>query len=264
MAEFSFDKVKGFVEIKSVNHRYFDVDFYLPLGFVSVEDKIRKIIKKNIERGKVTISVKLTQRPLLLLTLNNQAIKQYLQYVKNIKNDFKLKNGFTISELIKLPGVIETKDSLFNIEEYWLILERALLSALRGLLHMRTREGKSLAVDFKKQLSHMSLQINKIQSRSRYLLIEKKKIFNPDEFISYQKNSDVNEEISRLNHYISEFKSCLTVGAAVGKKLDFIAQEMQRETNTIGSKLPDTVISNSVIALKSKIEKLREHSQNIE
>jgi len=129
---------------------------------------------------------------------------------------------------------------------------------------MRKREGRSLCADVTDKLRRMLLEIKKIQRRAQEILKEKKGKLTNEEFSSFQKSNDVNEELSRLIHYIEEFKLLLKTDIAVGKKLDFIAQEMQRETNTVGSKLQDKIVSSAVIALKSKIEKIREQSQNIE
>ena len=129
---------------------------------------------------------------------------------------------------------------------------------------MRQSEGKSLAADVSSQLKRMSMQIKKIRAKVRSILSEKKKKLTAEEFRAFQKSSDVNEEIIRLGHYIDEIFPLIRSKVPVGKKIDFIAQEMQRETNTIGAKLQDKVISSAVISLKSKIEKIREQSQNIE
>ena len=129
---------------------------------------------------------------------------------------------------------------------------------------MRQREGRSLIADMNKLLNLMLLQTKKIRMRSGIILKEKRKLLTDEEFSSFQKGADINEELSRLIHHIEEFRILLRSDIAVGKKLDFIAQEMQRETNTIGSKLQDKVVSNAVIALKSKVEKIREQSQNVE
>ena len=129
---------------------------------------------------------------------------------------------------------------------------------------MRRSEGRSLAADVANQLKRMTLQTKKIQKKAKFILNEKKKKLTNEEFRSLQRSSDVNEEVTRLLHYIDEIKPLLKGKISVGKKIDFIAQEMQRETNTIGSKLQDKVVSNAVIALKSKIEKIREQAQNIE
>jgi len=131
------------------------------------------------------------------------------------------------------------------------------------LVRMREREGKCLAAEFRDILKRMSLQIKMINARTAAILRQKKKEMANEEFLSFQKGNDIREEIARLEHYIQEFRLLIQADVPVGKKFDFVAQEMQRETNTIGSKVQDREISNGVIALKSKIEKLREQAQNI-
>ena len=131
-------------------------------------------------------------------------------------------------------------------------------------MRMRKREGTSLATDIRDLLKKMLAQIKIIESRIKVILDGKKKSLSLEEFSSFQKSIDVHEELKRSVHYIQEFKSLLVSSTGAGKKMDFVAQEMQRETNTIGSKLQDNVVSSAAIALKSKIEKLREHAQNIE
>ena len=143
-------------------------------------------------------------------------------------------------------------------------MEKGLKKALRSLVTMRQAEGRSLAKDFNAILRRMGMQIKKIESRTKGLAQEKKKILTPEELTSWQKGMEISEELTRLKHYIDEFKALVAADVLVGKKMDFVAQEMQRETNTIGSKVQDNVVSNAVIALKSKIEKLREQAQNIE
>jgi len=257
-------KIKGTVEIKSLNHRYLDIGYFLPLGFASVEGKIRDLLSRHIERGRVTVSLKITSKPAQTVSFNKEAIKTYLKYARMIKEDFRLKGELLLPELIHLPGVIDTKETMLSAEDLWPAMEKSFASALTGLIFMRKREGKSLASDIDKILKLMLLQIKRIQSRAKIILREKMKKLTDEEFLSFQKSSDVNEEISRLTHHIDEFRLLLKSDMAVGKKLDFIAQEMQRETNTIGSKLQDKIVSNAVIALKTKIEKIREQSQNIE
>jgi len=135
---------------------------------------------------------------------------------------------------------------------------------MKSLMTMRKSEGKSLEKDIAHVLKRMGVQVNNIESRTKTILRENKKVLSPEEFASFQKGCEINEEITRLKHYMEEYKLLLKAAVPVGKKMDFIAQEMQRETNTIGSKLQDQIVSNSVIALKSKIERLREQAQNIE
>ncbi len=261
---FSLGRIRGSLEIKSLNHRYLDLSCYLPTGFSSFEDKIRQFLQKYLDRGKITVSVKILDRPQTALSLNKDAARQYLKYASELKREFGFKEQVSLVDLLRFPGVVEVKEAHVEPEEIWVHVEKSLAVALKGLLGMRIREGRSLAAEISSLLSAM-LTLNKtIQQRSKAILKSKKTELTPEEFSSFQKGVDVNEEIARLNHYLLEFKKLLKADNAVGKKLDFIAQEMQRETNTMGSKLQDNLVSNSVIALKSKIEKIRELSQNVE
>lgn len=258
------NKIKGVVEIKTQNHRYFDTVFYLPLGFSSLENKIKNAINAKIKRGRVTFSFKITERSTQAIDLNKAAVKKYLSYAKQLKKEFSLTSELSVADLIKLPGVVEAKDTLVTPPQVATSLEKGLDTALKSLITMRAREGKSLAKDINVILQGMLRQVRIIQMRSKALLKKNKKLMNMDEFLSYQKGIDISEELTRLKHYIEEFKLLLKSTVSVGKKLDFVAQEMQRETNTIGSKVQDRTISNAVITIKSKIEKLREQAQNIE
>ncbi len=166
--------------------------------------------------------------------------------------------------MIRLPGVLEVRDFALKAETLWPALEKSMTKALKGVVTMRKSEGRSLSADVKDKLKRMQAQVRIIKTRSNIILKDKKKALTVEEFNSFRKGSDVNEEISRLSHYVDEMKLLLRSTVSVGKKIDFIAQEMQRETNTIGSKLQDKMVSNAVIALKSKIEKIREQAQNIE
>ncbi len=257
-------KIKGAVEVRSQNHRYLDIVYYLPQGFSSFEDRIRKILEKELQRGRVSVSFKFSQRASQQLVLNQDIVKEYLKYSKFLQKEYRIENDLRLAELLRLPGVVETKEVLLDPDEVWSLLEKCLRQSLDSLIRMRKREGKSLSADISQLLKRMLLQIKIIQARIKILLDEKKKTLSLEEFSSFQKSGDVNEELTRLAHYIQEFKSLLSSSASVGKKMDFVAQEMQRETNTIGSKLQDNVVSSAAIALKSKIEKLREHAQNIE
>ncbi|MGE0267808.1 MAG: YicC/YloC family endoribonuclease [Candidatus Omnitrophota bacterium] len=257
-------EMKAIVEIKSLNHRYLDINFYLPIGFGSIEQSIRQLIQKYIERGRVTVSIKIIDKPSQTIICHKDTIKKHLNYANQLKKEFNLKNDLTLSDIVKLPGVFEIKETLIYPEQIWPSLNKSMTKALIALEKMRKSEGRSLSGDVSDQLQKMSEQIQIILKKSKELLKEKKKKLTAEEYTSYQKSSDINEEISRLKHYIAEVKILLKAKISVGKNVDFIAQEMQRETNTIGSKLQVTAISNAVITLKSKIEKIREQAQNIE
>jgi len=263
-SEITFGKVKGIVEIKTVNHRYLDVAFYLPVGFSSLEDKIQKIIAANIKRGRVTVSVKITDRPQTNIVLNQDAVKRYLDFAKSLGEKHRVKNDITVADILRLPGVVEAKEVFVQAGELWPVLEKSLQKAVSGVVVMRRREGKALSVDINGQLKKMLLQIGIIKNRINSLLKDSKAKLTSEEFSSYQKSNDIHEELARLAHYIDEAKMLLKQAEGAGKKLDFIAQEMQRETNTIGSKVQDKEVAAAVIALKSKVEKIREQSNNVE
>ncbi len=257
-------KIKALVEIKSVNQRYLDVNYFLPVGFGSIENKIRQIIQREIRRGRVTVFMKIIQKDAQDVVLNKDIARKHLKNIALLKKEVGVKGEMSLSDLVLLPGVLEAKETVIKPEVLWPVLEKGFIKALGGLVNMRKSEGRSLALDVKDKLKRMSLQIKRIQKKARSILNEKKKKLTKEEFRSFQRGADVNEEVTRLTHYIDEIKPLLKGKMSVGKKIDFIAQEMQRETNTIGSKLQDKVVSNAVISLKSKIEKIREQSQNIE
>lgn len=262
--EISHGAVKAVLEIRSVNHRYLDVSYFLPPGFTSLEDKIRQVLQKNITRGRVVVSLKITKKDEPTLNFNKSVVRAYLRREKEIKNEFGLQGDLTLSDLIRLPGVVEVQDVEPKAAALWNAVEKGTAKALALLTAMRLREGKSIVNDIEKQMRHMSLGINTIRSKEKEILATEKKKLSSEEFEAFQNGIDVNEELSRLTHHIEEARRLLKSTDAVGKRIDFVAQEMQREANTIGSKLQDKVVSSAVISLKSNIEKLREQAQNIE
>ena len=263
-AQIATGQIKAVIEVNSLNHRYLDINYHLPVGFISIENKINQMVQKDIERGRVTISLKLACKSAQEIFLNRVLVKKYFHYARALEKEFGLKNNLSLSDLIKLPGVVEIKETFVDAEGLWPSLEKGLRKALASVKLMRKSEGKSLAKDVSEKLKRMVGKVNEIQKRTEVILKEKKQKLSSEEFSSLQKNSDIHEEISRLRHYIEEMKLLLNGEISVGKKIDFIAQEMQRETNTMGSKLLDKIVSSAVIALKSKIEKIREQAQNIE
>jgi uncharacterized protein (TIGR00255 family) len=262
--EVSWGTMKAVLEIRSVNHRYLDVSYFLPMGFTSCEDRMRPVIQKAVARGRVTVSMKIAKKQEPEITFNKSVIRTYLRREKEIKKEFGLKGVLVLSDLIRLPGVVEVQEVEPKASTLWPTIEKSLSKALKLLVIMRLREGKSIVADIQKQINCMSLAINTIRSKEKSILSSEKNKVSLEEFESFQKSIDVNEELARLSHHIDEVRHLLKASEAVGKKMDFIAQEMQREANTIGSKLQDKTVSSAVISIKSHIEKLREQAQNIE
>jgi len=263
-SEASVGKIKSIVEIKTVNHRYLDPAYYLPSGFSSLEERIQKIIAKGIKRGRVTVSVKITEKPQMVIVLNEEAVKRYRDFGKSLSRRFTMKNDLTVADIMRLPGVVESKESFVEAHVLWPAVEKGLVKALASVVAMRRREGRALQADIAGYLGRMQKRIGQIKARANALLKAKKKTLTNEEFAAYRKSNDINEELARLAHHIEEAKALLKQDQEAGKKLDFIAQEMQRETNTIGSKVQDKEVSAAVIALKSKVEKIREQANNVE
>ncbi len=257
-------KIKGIIEIKTVNHRYLDLAFYLPVGFSSFEEKIQKIVAQSIKRGRITIAVKITEKPHTVITVHKEAVTRYLNFAAELSRTYRLKNDLSVSDVMRLPGVVEAKEVFVQAADMWPAVEKGLHKAVKSVVLMRCREGKAIYADINDKLKKMREQIGIIKSRSSFLLKEKKQTASPEEFSSFQKSNDINEELARLAHYIDEAKALLQAKDGSGKKMDFIAQEMQRETNTIGSKVQDKLVAGAVIALKSKVEKIREQANNVE
>lgn len=263
-ADFSIAKVKGTVEIKTVNHRYLDPAYYLPSGFSLYEERIAKLVAKNLKRGRVTISVRITEKPQVNVAINQDAVKRYMDFGKNLSKQFRINNDLNVADIMRLPGVVEAKEMFVDAPTLWPAVAKAIDKALSSVVAMRKREGVSLRADISGQLVRMHKRIGQIKARVLRLLKDKRTATGQEEFAAYQKSSDISEELSRLAHHIDEAKKLLVLSEEAGKKLDFIAQEMQRETNTIGSKVQDKEISAIVIALKSKVEKIREQANNVE
>lgn len=262
--DITFGKVKGNVEVKSVNHRYLDLAFYLPSGFSSYEEKIQKLVGRYFKRGRVTVSIRITEKPQMTINVNKEAVSRYVQIAKQLSKDLQLKNDLSTADLLKMPGVVEAKESYVQAADIWPMVEKSMEKSLISVAYMRKREGRSLANDINAQLKSMAQRISEISARAKRLLKEKKTKATNEEFLSYQKSNDINEELSRLAHHIEEARVLLKTTDGVGKKLDFIAQEMQRETNTIGSKVQDKEVSAAVISIKAKVEKIREQANNVE
>ena len=263
-SDFSIGKVKGIIEIKTVNHRYLDPAYYLPVGFSSFEERIAKIIALKIKRGRVTISVKITEKPQVNIVLNEEAVKRYRDFGKSLAKRFGIKDDLSVADIMRLPSVVEAKEVFVQAQDIWPAVEKGMNKAVTALVAMRKREGRSLEADIAFQLVKMHKRIAQIKARAIALLKQNKKILANEELLAYQKSNDINEELSRLAHHINEAKALFKQNQEIGKRLDFIAQEMQRETNTIGSKVQDKEISAAVIALKSKVEKIREQANNVE
>ena len=271
------------VEIKAVNHRYFDVNIKMPKKFNFFESAIRSVMKEYIQRGKVDVFITCEDD-----TENNFSLKyneniagEYLKYYRRMAEHFGLKDDITVSVLGTCPEVFAMEEQTVDEEEIWALLETALRGALKQFVETRTREGENLRNDLIGKLDGMLRDVDAVETRYpqvleeyRFRIREKVDTLLGDsqmdesrlaaEVILYADKICTDEETVRLRSHIEGMKAELLQGGSIGRKLDFIAQEMNREANTILSKANDLQTSNLAINLKTEIEKVREQIQNIE
>ena len=271
------------VEIKSVNNRFNDVNIKMPRNLNYLEDKIRKEILNNISRGKVEVSIQLNNNSDLgkKINLNTDIAKKYIEELKKLTQETSIIDNINIMDVAKFPDVLNIRID----EEAEEVIQKELFTALEGainsFLDMRQKEGSKIKVDLENRIEVIKQKIEQISSISAGLVDEYivkletriKELLKTDvvdqtrlaqEVVIYSDKCSVEEEITRLKSHISQFLNLLNENIAIGKKLDFLIQEMNRETNTIGSKANNLEITNLVVDIKTELENVREQIQNIE
>ena len=277
------DSRKFTVELKSVNHRYLDVNIRMPKKLNFFETSIRTLLKSYADRGKVDIFITyedLSQSQ-VSVKYNAALAAEYLKYLNQMAEEFSLDNDVRVSTLSRYPEVFTMEECSEDEDELWNGLKEALEGAFSQFVEMRTKEGERLKEDILLKLDLLSEQIRFIEERSpqiiaeyRTKLEEKMRELLEDtqiddnriaaEVILFADKICTDEEVVRLKSHIQHMKETLEESNGIGRKLDFIAQEMNREANTILSKANDLDISNRAISMKTEIEKIREQIQNIE
>lgn len=277
------DEYKISVEMKAVNHRYLDLSIKMPKKFNYFEASIRTLLKKYIQRGKVDLFINYEDytEGNMCLKYNRSLAAEYMDYFKKMEEEFHITNDVNVSSLARFPEVLTMEQVPDDEEHLWEILSGALEEAAEKFVSSREIEGEHLKQDLLGKLDYMTELVDFIESRSPQILTEYrakledkvKELLNgtpmdegriASEVVIYADKICVDEETVRLRSHIENTKAELLSGQSVGRKLDFIAQEMNREANTILSKSTDLAISDKAIALKTEIEKVREQIQNIE
>ena len=271
------------VEMKSVNHRYLDVSIKMPKKLNFFEVAIRNELKNYIQRGKVDIFITyedLTESN-VCVKYNKELAAEYMKYLAQMAEDFSLDNDIRVSTLSRYPEVLGMEEQAADEEELWQLLDETIRGAAEKFVETRIKEGENLRSDLVDKLDGMLKHVDYITERSpqviaeyRHKLEEKVKEMLDDvkvdegrllmEVTIFADKVCVDEELVRLRSHIETTKENLIQGGSIGRKLDFMAQEMNREANTILSKANDLEISNRAIELKTEIEKVREQIQNIE
>lgn len=271
------------VEIKSVNHRYLEAGIKMPKKLNVFESRMRDLLKKYATRGKIDIFINYEDdsENQVNLKFNQNIADEYMAIFNNMSEKYNLKNDMTVGCLARFPEVITMDEVQEDEEELWHFIEEAMKAALEQFVNTRILEGENLKKDLLGKLDHMEELVafvekrspeimkeyrSKLESKVKELLgdttIDESRIAT--EVIIYADKICVDEETVRLRSHIEHARKCLNEDGGIGRKMDFIAQEMNREANTTLSKANDIEISNAAIDLKTEIEKVREQIQNIE
>ncbi len=271
------------VEIKSVNHRYFEFSSKLPRNYGFLDEKLKSFFNGKLTRGKMEcyVQIEAVEEPDTVICLNHSLVKGYLDAYKELAETYGLENNVKVSDISRVSDIFMVRKQAADEDRIWNAVQTVAEAALEGFIAMREREGARLKADVLSRLDEIIGNVEFIEVRSpqtvaeynekllgrlRELLadthIDEQRILT--EAAIFADKIAVAEETVRLRSHILQLRSFLEQSDAVGKKMDFLVQELNREANTIGSKAQDVEIARRVVAIKAEIEKIREQIQNIE
>lgn len=275
--------VKFSVELNSVNRKQSDLVVNLPRDFAALEPRIRQAINEKLSRGRTTAIISLQEgaNGTRHLALDTSLARSYHDAMLALQKELSAPGEITISAILQAPGVMRFSENRLTPEDAWPALDRALGAALSDLIRMREREGKHLAKDLIQRLKVIRREVKEVRAlfpevvkRYRAALFDRLEKAGLDlalederlikEVSLFADRSDVSEELTRLDSHLAQFAHHLRRNEPVGRTLEFIAQEISRELNTLGAKSNDAVISQHVVACKAELEKIREQVQNLE
>lgn len=271
------------VEIRSVNHRYYEFSSRLPRSLGYVEEKLKSLLQGRISRGKVEVSVLLSNVEAAdeKITINREIVKEYIDALRSVKEEFGLTDDLSLSNVLRIPDAFTVVKTETDEEQLWEDIRVTAEEALEHFISMRENEGARMKQDILSRLDKIEEWVGVVETRSPQVVEDyRKRLYDKMcEVLSttnidegrilleagiFSEKTAVDEETVRLRSHIAQFRSMLESGEPVGRKLDFLVQEMNRETNTIGSKVQDIEVTRIVVDQKSEIEKIREQIQNIE
>lgn len=271
------------VEIRLVNHRYYEFSSRLPRSLNYVEERLKSLLQGRISRGKVEVSVLLNNVEAAdeKITINRDVVREYIEALRSVKGEFGLTDDLALSNVLRIPDAFTVVKTETDEEQLWEDIKSTAEEALEHFISMRENEGARMKQDVLSRLAKIEEWVGVVETRSPQVVEDyRKRLYDKMCEVLSSSNIDenrilleagifsektaVDEETVRLRSHIAQFRSMLESGEPVGRKLDFLVQEMNRETNTIGSKVQDIEVTRIVVDQKSEIEKIREQIQNIE
>ena len=271
------------VEIRSVNHRYYEFSSRLPRSLNYVEERLKSLLQGRISRGKVEVSVLLNNVEAAdeKITINHEIVREYIDALRSVKEEFGLTDDLALSNVLRIPDAFTVVKTETDEEQLWEDIKSTAEEALEHFISMRENEGDRMKQDVLSRLAKIEEWVGVVETRSPQVVEDyRKRLYDKMCEVLSSSNIDenrilleagifsektaVDEETVRLRSHIAQFRSMLESGEPVGRKLDFLVQEMNREANTIGSKSNDMQITSLMLETKSEIEKIREQIQNIE
>ena len=281
--ECSKNGVKFTVELNSINRKQSEISVDVPRELIELEPRIRDEINTRVSRGRINVVVayhRASNRH-APVSVDHALARGVFKAVKQLQKEMKLTGDISMETLFRVPGVLKTGENTFEPEKVWPSVESALRAALASLIKMREKEGKFLRDALRQHLSLFQTQLKLIRGEApnvgkRYQQQLRDRIASAGveipvnderlikEVVFFADRSDITEELTRLESHLHQFEECLESSESVGRTLDFLAQEMFREINTIGAKANDVAISRAVVTMKAELEKVREQIQNVE
>jgi len=274
---------KYVVEIKTVNHRYADIFVKVPRQISFIEDRVRQTVSKSLSRGKIDVYVNYesNEENSKLVLIDEVLAESYINAVRFLKDNFGLQDDISTSLISRFPDVLKVEKAEEDVDEIWEGLKIALDEAINCVIKMRENEGEGLKRDFLKKAAYVESLVEEISKRAPEVvkdykqrletrikeLLEQQTIDESRlamEVAIFADRCSIDEELVRIKSHINQLREILDMDQPIGRKLDFLIQEMNREINTIGSKANDLIITKNVIEIKSEIEKIREQIQNVE
>jgi uncharacterized protein (TIGR00255 family) len=272
------------VEVSSVNRKQSEIAVNLPRELEVLEARIRDAVNERVARGRVTVrvGVQAAEGSVGKLNINTALAKTHSKELKKLAKDLGIQDGISLDLLLRIPGVLQSGEGFPEVDKLWPSVEKAVIGALDTLVSMREKEGKHLAKDLQQRVALMRAAVTRVQKqapqvaeRYRQQLVERIKAAGLEvpgldderlvkEVFYFADRIDITEELTRLQSHFKQFDDHVKKAEPIGRTLDFLAQEMNREINTLGAKANDSAISREVVTLKSELERFREQVQNVE